>query len=168
MRSPQHVRVHRHTNAAVSRERMSMRRRLAVYLILGALWLSGMMWLVLDQFFESQGPFGTIPSPWRPAVLLGHGALAILSMYLLGWVTARHVIRLWPGRLRRLSGAALAALLALLALSGFALFFVSDDRWQHFAAVAHEVLGLGITLLAIQHWFVARRRDMRSAASRPW
>ena len=167
MRSPQHVRVHRHPSAAVARERMSMRRRLAVYLILGTLWLSGVMWLVLDQFFESQGPFGATPSPWRPAVLLVHGALAILGMYLLGWVTARHVIRLWPGRLRRLSGGALAALLALLALSGFALFFVSDARWQHFAAVAHEVLGLGITLLAIQHWFVARRRDMRSAASRP-
>jgi hypothetical protein len=167
MRSPQHVRVHRHPSAAVARERMSMRRRLAVYLILGTLWLSGVMWLVLDQFFESQGPFGTIPSPWRPPVLLAHGALAILSMYLLGWVTARHVIRLWPGRLRRLSGGALAALLVLLALSGFALFFVSDDRWQHFAAVAHEVLGLGITVLAIQHWFVARRRDIRSAASRP-
>jgi hypothetical protein len=147
---------------------MSMRRRLAVYVILGALWLSGLVWLVLDQFFESRGPFGMIPSPWRPPVLLVHGVLAILSMYLLGWVTVRHVIRLWPGRLRRLSGGALAALLALLALSGFALFFVSDDRWQHLAAVVHEVLGLGITLLAIQHWFFARRRDMRSAASRPW
>lgn len=164
----QHVRVHRHPNVPISRDRMSMRRRLAVYLILGTLWLSGLAWLVLNQFFESRGPFGMIPNPWRPPVLLVHGVLAILSMYLLGWVTARHVIRLWPGRLRRLSGGALAALLALLALSGFALFFVSDDRWQHLAAVAHDVLGLGITVLAIQHWFVARRRDMRSAASRPW
>lgn len=162
MRSPGNA------NAAVTRERMSKRRRLAVYSILGALWVSGLAWLVLDQFFESQGPFGKIPHPWRPPILLMHGVLAVLSLYLLGWVTARHVIKLWPGRLRRVSGGALAAFLALLALSGFALFFVSDDRWQHIAAVAHEVLGLGITALAIQHWFAARRRDIRSAASRPW
>jgi hypothetical protein len=161
------VHAHRHAGVAAARERMSMRRRLAVYSILGALWLSGLAWLVLDQFFESRGPFGVIPNPWRPPVLLVHGVVAIFSMYLLGWLTARHVIKLWPGRLRRLSGGALAAFLALLAMSGFALFFVSDDRWQHAAAVAHEVLGLAITALAIQHWFAARRRDIRSAASRP-
>jgi hypothetical protein len=70
--------------------------------------------------------------------------------------------------LRRLSGGTLAAFLMLLIVSGFALFFVSDDRWQHLMAAAHDLLGLGVTVFAIQHWIFARRRDMRSAASRPW
>ena len=64
-------------------------------------------------------------------------------------------------------GGALAALFLLLTLSGFALFFVSDDRWQHLAATVHDALGLGITVFAVQHWFFARRRDIRSADSRP-
>jgi hypothetical protein len=147
---------------------MRGRRRVAIYAVLGLLWLSGCAWLLLDQFFESQGQFGRVPNPWEPAILLAHGVMAVFSMYLLGWVSARHVLRLWPGRLRRLSGGLLAALLALLGVSGFALFFVSDDRWQHAAAVVHDALGLGITGFAIQHWFFAKRRDMRSAASRPW
>jgi hypothetical protein len=146
---------------------MPASRRLSIYLVLGALWVSGCVWLVLDQFFESKGQFGMTPHPWASGILLVHGIIAIFSMYLLGWVSARHVLRWWPGRLRRLSGGTLAALFALLTLSGFALFFVSDDRWQHLAAAAHDVLGLGITVFAIQHWFFARRRDMRSAASRP-
>lgn len=150
-----------------SRDRMPIRKRLAIYLVFGTLWLSGCAWLVLDQFFESPGPFGMMPNPWEPAILLVHGIIAILSMYLLGWVTARHVLRWWPGRLRRLSGGVLTAFFVLLGLSGFALFFVSDDRWLHLAAVAHDALGLGVTVFAIQHWFFARRRDMRSAASRP-
>ncbi len=72
------------------------------------------------------------------------------------------------GRLRRWSGATLMAFLALLALSGFALFFVSDDRGQHLAALSHDLLGLGVTVFGIQHWFFASRSDMRKAASRPW
>jgi hypothetical protein len=98
---------------------------------------------------------------------LAHGIIAILGMYLLGWVTAGHVLRWWPGRLRRLSGGALATLFVLLTVSGFALFFVSDDRWQRGSVFVHDVLGLGVTVFAIQHWFFARRRDIRSAASRP-
>ena len=148
--------------------RMPTRQRAAIYVVLGVLWASGCLWLLLDQFFGRPGQFGTTPHPWQPGILLIHGIVAIVAMYLLGWVTARHVLRWWPGRLRRLSGGTLAAFLVLLVVSGFALFFVSDDRWQRGAALTHDVLGLGVTVFGIQHWFFARRRDMRSAASRPW
>ena len=147
---------------------VSTRQRLAIFIVLGGLWASGCLWLVLDQFFARPGAFGPTPHPWQPALLLIHGVVAIFGMYLLGWVTARHVVRWWPGRLRRLSGATLMGFLALLAVSGFALFFVTDDRWQRIAALSHDVLGIGVTVFGIQHWFFARRRDMRSAASRPW
>ncbi len=146
---------------------MPARRRLSIYLIFGSLWLTGCLWLALDLLFQSRGQFGPIPHPWEPPLLLWHGIIAILSIYLLGWVSARHVLRWWPGRQRRLSGGILAAFFVLLVLSGFALFFTTDDRWQHFAATAHDVFGVGVTLFVIQHWFFARRRDIRSAASRP-
>jgi hypothetical protein len=143
-------------------------QRLAIYLILGLLWLSGCTWFLLDQFFARPGPFGPAPHPLQPPLLVLHGVVAIAGMYLLGWVSASHVVRWWPGRLRRCSGATLATFLVLLGVSGFALFFVSEDRWQRVAALAHDALGLGVTVCGIQHWFFARRRDMRSAASRPW
>ncbi len=138
--------------------RMSRGQRLTVYLLVGALWLSGCLWLGLDQFFAKRGQFGVTPHPRESPILLLHGVISILSMYLFGWITARHVLRWWPGGVRRLSGATLAAFLAVLTLSGFALFFLSDDGLQHIAAVIHEVLGLGVTLFAIQHWFFGRRR----------
>ncbi|MDB6085562.1 MAG: hypothetical protein JWN43_3443, partial [Gammaproteobacteria bacterium] len=86
----------------------------------------------------------------------------------LGWLTAGHVLKWWPARLRRASGATLATLLLLLVMSGFGLFFLSDDRLLRRVALLHDALGLTVTLFAIQHWFFAKRRDMRSAASRPW
>ena len=146
---------------------MPGRQRAAIYLILGLLWLSGCTWFLLEQFFARPGRFGPTPPPWQPPLLLLHGVVAIAGMYLLGWVSARHVVRWWPGRSRRWSGATLATFLALLVISGFALFFVSEDRWQRVAALSHDGLGLGVTIFGIQHWFFARRRDMRSAASRP-
>jgi hypothetical protein len=148
--------------------RMPRRARLAVYWMFGTLWLTGCAWLILNQYFESKGPFGRTPHPLEPVLLLMHGILAVLSMYLLGWISARHVRRWWTARLRRVSGGILAAAFTVLGVSGFALFFVSDDAWQHVAAAAHDVLGVAVTVFAIQHWFFARRRDMRSAASRPW
>lgn len=148
--------------------RMPLRQRWFIYGVLGGLWLSGCAWLVLDQFFKRPGQFGFAPSPWQPPLLLLHGVVAIFGMYLLGWVTARHVVRWWPGRLRRRSGATLTLFLLLLVTSGFALFFLSDDRWQRFTAVSHDLLGVAVTVFGVQHWFFARRRDMRNAASRPW
>lgn len=139
-----------------------MRRRpqAAVYLIMGALWVTGCGWLLLDQFIAARGPFGKTPHPLEQPLLLIHGITSVLSMYLLGWISVRHVLRWWRGGLRRLSGGVLAAMLALLVVSGFALFFVSDDRWQYVAALIHEVLGVAVTVFAIQHWFFYQRRAL--------
>jgi hypothetical protein len=138
---------------------MPKRQRLAVYFIMGALWLSGCAWLCLDQFFAERGEFGVMPHPMEPAILLIHGVIAILAMYVFGWITAHHILRWWPARLRRISGGTLGAFLAVLTVSGFALFFVSVDEWQHVAAQIHDILGLSVTVFAIQHWFFVRRRD---------
>ena len=137
--------------------RMPRRQRLAVYLVSTLLWATGIVWLVLDQFFARQEQFGRTPHPLESPLLLAHGILAIGSAYLLGWVSARHVLLWWTAGLRRVSGAVFAALLALLGLTGFALFFLSSDRWQRFAQLSHDALGLGIVLFALQHWFFGRR-----------
>jgi hypothetical protein len=137
---------------------MPRRQRAGVYVIVGALWISGCAWLYLDQFAAQRGPFGNTPHPLQPALLLIHGVTAIASLYLFGWISARHVLRWWAGKLRRLSGGALASIMALLTATGFALFFVSSDAWQRSAAGVHDVLGIGVTLFAIQHWFFGRNQ----------
>lgn len=132
-------------------------QRLGVYLIVGALWSTGCAWLCLDQFFGQRGPFGNTPHPLAAPLLLVHGVTAIASMYLFGWITAHHLLRWWTAGLRRFSGATLAGTLALLIASGFALFFLSSDAWQRYAAAVHDVLGIAVTLFAIQHWFFGKR-----------
>jgi quinol-cytochrome oxidoreductase complex cytochrome b subunit len=149
---PDVKRLHAHHH-----RRMPRRQRLAVYAISAVLWVSGLLWLLLELFFARQDQFGRAPHPLQPPLLLIHGVIAILAMYVLGWVSARHVVRWWTEGQRRVSGAAFTVVLCVLTLSGFALFFVSDDQWQHVSKLTHEVLGVGVTLLAAQHWFFGRR-----------
>ena len=136
---------------------MPARYRLIVYLVIGGLWLTGCAWLLLDTVFARRGPFGKTPHPLEPPLLLLHALTAILSMYLLGWLSAGHMVRWWRRGLRRQSGAVLATLFASLAISGFSLFFLVDDAWQHAAASVHDWLGVAVTVFAIQHWFVRER-----------
>ena len=138
--------------------RLSPAQRSCIYVIVGALWLTGCAWLILDRFFVRRGPFGAMPHPWEAPLLLVHGVIAISSMYLFGWITARHVLRWWPARMRRVSGGGLALFTAVLIVSGFALFFLTDDAWIRYSAVGHEVLGLAVTFFAVRHWIYRRRR----------
>ena len=159
MRPVRHHSPHPHAH---HHRRMPRRQRLMVYAVSGVLWVSGLLWLVLDQFFTRQEQFGRTPHPLESPLLLIHGVVAILAMYALGWISARHVVRWWTEDQRRLSGSVFTAVLLVLTLSGFALFFLSSDESQRITRVIHELLGLGITLLAVQHWFFRRR-----AASTP-
>jgi hypothetical protein len=136
---------------------MPRRQRLAVYIVSTALWVSGLLWLILDEFFARQEQFGRTPHPLESPLLLIHGVVAIVSAYVLGWVSARHVLQWWSGGLRRWSGGAFSVLVAVLSLSGFALFFVSSDTWQRLSKFTHEAVGTVIVLFAVQHWFFGRR-----------
>jgi hypothetical protein len=135
---------------------MPRAQRAAIYVIVGSLWISGCAWLWLDQFAAQRGPFGKTPHPLEPPLLLAHGVAGVASLYLFGWIGARHALRWWAGGLRRASGGWLAAVAAVLIVSGFALFFVSSDAWQRYCAGTHDVLGIAITVFAIQHWFFGR------------
>jgi hypothetical protein len=132
---------------------MSRSQQFWIYSIIGSLWLSGALWLLLDQLFAKRGEFGATPHPLEAPLLLLHGILALLSMCLFGWIMARHISRWWGARRRRLSGGVLTSFLALLSLSGFALFFLVDDASLHAATLIHDVLGLAAVIFAVQHWF---------------
>lgn len=82
---------------------MSDRQRISVFVILGGLWLTGCLWLVLDQFFARISPFGTTTHPWQPAILLAHGiiALAAISPRLGNSEPCRSLVAGWAATIQR-------------------------------------------------------------------
>jgi hypothetical protein len=128
--------------------------RLLLFLVFGALWLSGCVWLLLEHFFQKDTEFGVAPNPWQPELLRLHGWLAILAVFLLGWMTSSHVPDRWRQPRNRLSGFSLAMLAGVLALSGYALYYTTDHV-HGVAAVIHEVLGVAAVGFALSHWWRA-------------
>jgi len=136
---------------------MPERLRYTIYLTFGGLWLSGCGWLVLHQLFATPTDFGEARHPWEPSLLLIHGILSLVTACLFGWIMARHAADAWVMNKRRISGGMLTTLLLILAVSGFALFFLTDDSWQTRSAQVHDAIGLLVTLFAVEHWRVIRQ-----------
>ncbi|HZO23466.1 MAG TPA: hypothetical protein VFB37_13265 [Steroidobacteraceae bacterium] len=134
--------------------------RMAIYIVFGALWVSGCLWLLLHEFFTHPGDFGPLPNPWEPAVLRLHGWIAVTAVFLLGWITARHVSDRWGQTIKRPSGLAVVGVAVVLVLSGYALYYTTDGL-HDIAAAAHEMLGAAGLLFALLHW---RRYRPRTAA----
>jgi hypothetical protein len=130
---------------------MSFGLRLAVIVAFGALWVTGCYWLVLHYFFAQRSDFGVLENPWSPTILRVHGWIAVSGVFLLGWVTARHVSDRWPQMIKRLSGISMASVAAILGLTGYALYYTTD-RVHDAAGVAHEVIGVAALLFALTHW----------------
>jgi hypothetical protein len=130
---------------------MSAALRRAIYIVFGTLWGSGGCWLLLHWFFARPTPFGSIEHPWQPGILRIHGWLAIGSVFLLGWVMANHISDRWPQAMKRASGLAMAGVAAVLALSGYALYYTTDNLHDYAAAI-HEVVGAAAVLFALTHW----------------
>jgi hypothetical protein len=137
---------------------MPPRLRLFVYVVFGAVWLTGCIWWALHRYFAMPGDFGVVRHPWEPTVAWMHGALAIATAFMFGWVMARHGSEGWHQHKRRTSGGAFTAVVAVLSLSGFALFFVIDADWQRRTAGLHDVLGLLVTAFAAEHWRNSKTR----------
>jgi len=147
--------------AVVYPQRMSAGLRSAVFVAFGALWVTGCYWLVLRYFFARPSDFGPVQHPWGPVILRIHGWIAVLGVFLLGWVTARHVSDRWPQMIKRVSGIAMASVAAILGLTGYALYYTTD-RLHDAAGVAHEVLGVAALLFALTHWRRYRPAGRRS------
>jgi hypothetical protein len=137
---------------------MSPGLRSTVIVTFGALWLSGCYWLILHYFFAQPSDFGPVQHPWAPQTLRVHGWIAVAGVFLLGWITARHVSDRWSQTAKRVSGLAIAGVAVVLAVTGYALYYTTD-RLHDVAGVIHETVGGIAILLALTHW--KRRRPVR-------
>lgn len=138
-----------------ARVRMSAALRTAVFTTCALLWLSGAVWLVVHLTLEQPTPFGPLPSPWEPVLLKVHGLLAVVGVFLLGWITTDHLSERRNQRRNYRSGVLLAGTAALLVLSGYALYYTTGTVHE-VAARTHEFLGAGSLLVALAHWWWAR------------
>jgi uncharacterized membrane protein YeaQ/YmgE (transglycosylase-associated protein family) len=144
-------------------------RRISVALLaaLGALWVSGVAWLLLHYVWATPGEFGAIRHPLEGPTLLMHGVIALLALFLLGWFAGRHPRAATSGR-RLASGWLLTVLTGVLVAAGCAQLFLTSAAWQSRVALVHEVLGAMLVLPLLAHgWYSSAARRERDRVRAP-
>jgi hypothetical protein len=136
--------------AAEYGSQFSRRISAALLVVLAALWVSGILWLLLHYLYAKPGEFGIIRHPLEAPVVTAHGVLALIALFLLGWFTGRHATAASSGR-RLFSGWILTLLMGALILTGCAQFFLTSTDWQSATAIVHEVLGAASLLPVLAH-----------------
>jgi hypothetical protein len=134
---------------------LSAGQRNRIWLLFGALALSGVIHFALHQWGMREGDFGPEPHPAEIWLLRLHGLLAMLGLLLLGAVMGQHALRLLPHESLRSSGIALLSLFTVIVISAYGLYYGSEAlhavlRWLHLAA------GLGMVALLIWHGLQGR------------
>jgi hypothetical protein len=152
-----HSHPHRPRNDVPMPRRMSRRFRLTLVWVSSLIWLTGLGWMLLHYFLQQPGEFGATPHPLEPITLRIHGLLAIMGIFLFGWISGRHVIDAWYRRNQHISGVWLFVACLLLASSGYALFYVTHEASHQTLSIIHQVIGIGIAALAWMHWRVYAR-----------
>ena len=131
--------------------------RWLLYTSFAALWLTGAVVFVLRHFYQTVTEFGSTPHFLQPRLLVIHGIIAVLALYLFGWISGRHVGEGWRHGGNRASGLPLIALIASLALSGFAAYYLTNESVRSTNRSIHEWLGLVLLVPASFHWIIGRR-----------
>lgn len=135
--------------------RMTAGLRAAVFGVCALLWASGIGWLVLHLGFEPRNEFGALPHPWEAPLMRVHGVVAVVGVFLLGWLGAGHVLERWRRARNRTSGWVLMACAVLLVFSGYALYYTVGAPHAGSAWV-HEWLGAATLIVALAHWLRIR------------
>jgi cation transport ATPase len=138
---------HRHSSEHRPPAQLSARHRRWLYVVAGALLLSGLGWITahyvlagnsLVAGFESGG----VPHPSEPWWLRLHGAAMIGFLVLFGALLPGHVARGWRRRPNRHSGVFMLAVVAVLGSSGYGLYYVGDEATRPWISAVHWVTGL--------------------------
>jgi hypothetical protein len=96
-----------------------------------------------------------------------HAAFAFGALWLVGFLSARHIVNGWVSRRRRLSGLSMLGGAGILILTGYLLYYLSSDGARGIASIAHWGVGLFAPALFIWHRFAVGRRRARETAERP-
>ena len=138
----------------------------AIYIAFGLLLLTGIAWLVLDQWVRVAGEFGPEHHPAEHAALIVHGIAAYLFLLAAGALVPVHVKLGWSIGRNKVSGVTLAGLLGLLALSALGLYYLGGEDARGLASIAHWTTGLVALPALIVHALRGRRDPSRKPRGR--
>ena len=140
--------------------RLDARFRAGFYTVCSVLFVTGVLWLPADRWKDAAN--GDAWSALGPALLMVHGAAAMLALLLLGALAPLHLWPAWRCNKNRVMGAAMATLTALLIVTAFGLYYIGSDTLRGWTSDLHLALGLAFPVLLTAHVASGRRYRSRN------
>ena len=151
----------------IERTKIGWRHRAVLYTTVGAVWLTGLGWLLLRKFGAGADAFGETANPLEPLILKAHGAAAMLFMVVFGTLIPVHMRRSWALKRNRASGAVLGGLCLFLIASGWGLYYLAGEGGRAVVARLHWALGLALPAVIFAHILIWRAIKKRSNEDAP-
>lgn len=108
--------------------------------------ITGVTWLIGHYFLEIQGEFGPEKHPLEIWSLRLHGLFSLFGLLCLGLLLEHHIVTYIKHRRRLWTGLSLLIGSIWLALSGYMLYYLSEDDWRLVFSLGHWIMGL-ITII---------------------
>lgn len=132
-------------------------QEIAVYLSLGALILTGLAWLGLDQWVRVDGEFGPEQHPAEHGALIVHGIAAYEFLIVAGAMIPVHVKLGWSLGRNKASGLSLGIGCIIAAITALGLYYLGGDRSRSAVSLVHWLVGLIIIPALVIHAIRGRR-----------
>jgi hypothetical protein len=130
-----------------------------IYAAFAVLVLTGMGWLIADQYKDLVN--SELWQGGAAALLMLHGGGAMIALLLLGALVPLHVQRAWRSGKNRATGATMVALNVLLVVTAFGLYYAGSDVVRPWISDLHIVVGTILPALFVIHVLLGRRMARR-------
>jgi MFS family permease len=142
--------------------RLHVAVRLTLYVFTALAWCTGVTFYSLRRWFQIDGEFGPQTHPWQQTVLSLHGGMVFVMLMLIGAIALNHIPNSWRSRRSRLTGCVMASGALGMAISGWGLYYLSDESWRSVVALVHCWMGLLLPAALCLHVLLGRRSRRRA------
>ncbi len=144
--------------------------KLILLISIGALFISGIAWIVTNSFFYSESDYGITPSTLEPIFLSVHGIIAPIFLIAFGALFPTHISKAYKAKANLKNGLSLLAIIFILIITGYLLYYTGSDGIRRYSSLIHSVLGALLVPAIYLHIvtgrnFITNRKKAKSKRS---
>lgn len=138
--------------------RFSRPLKIWFYAIWGVLFVTGIVWLVINFFVPAQDDFDSVFIGIKTWLMRSHGAAAMAVLVLFGYLMPQHMMRAWAQQRNRVTAVVVVALSVIFILSGFGLYYSGSESMRAGMSNVHSLAGIIFPFALMWHIYKGRRR----------
>jgi len=125
--------------------------RFLFYIAFGALFITGVVWLFVHYAGQGREEFSDGYEWLKPWSLRIHGAAAMITLTMLGFLIPKHMQPAWRQRRNRTTAVVMFTIVMVMIVTGYGLYYCGDEGWRSWLSGCHSAAGLLFPLILIWH-----------------